>query len=80
LLWFIGLLGVAAAAVAAYNQLRRRDPDAAEHLTQVLREITTVVVVVAQAVITALETLGRPGRTFAPASEPRGYRWETFDD
>jgi hypothetical protein len=79
MLWFVALLGLSVAAVAAHNQLRRRDPAAAEQLTTVLGEVTTVVVVVAHAVSTALEALRRPARAFATVGEPRGYRWD-FDD
>jgi predicted transcriptional regulator len=80
LLWFIGLLGVAAAAVAAYNQLRRRDPDAAEQLVEVMREVTAVVVVISQAVVASLEALTRSPRSFATIGERPGYRWSDFDE
>ena len=80
MLWFLALAGIAAAAVATYHQLRRRDPAGADHVVEVLRELSAVVVIVAQAVIGALEALARPQRVYAAVNEPRGYRWAEWDD
>jgi hypothetical protein len=79
-LWFLGLVGLTAAAVAAYNNLRRRDPDAADVLVRTLTQVTTVLVVVAQAVITALDALRPARRPFVAVSDPREYRRDDFDD
>lgn len=77
MLWILALAGITAAAVAAYNQLRRRDPAGADHLVQALREVSGIVVVVAQAVGTALDALTRPVRAYAAVGDPRyGWDWE----
>ena len=80
MLWFLAVIGIAVAGVAAYNKLRRSDPVGADHLVEALREVTTVVVVVAQSVVAALEALARPTRPFRVVSGPRSYPWSDFDD
>jgi formate-dependent nitrite reductase membrane component NrfD len=80
MLWFLALAGIAAAAVAAYYQLRRHDPAGADQVIEVLRELSAVVVIVAQAVISALEALARPQRMYAAVGDPRSFpawgEWE----
>ncbi len=77
--WFLAIVGLAAAAVTGYTRLRQRDPDAADALARKITEATTLIVVIAQAVMTGLEAMARTTRPHL-ASGPRGYTREDFDD
>jgi hypothetical protein len=79
--WYLAILGVTAAAVAAYNRLRRRDPTAADALVHTLTQTSSLVVVLAQAALTALDALRRPNRpVLVSVGHTHGFLPEDLDD
>jgi hypothetical protein len=79
MLSFLAIISLAAAAVTAFNRLRRRDPAAADVLARTVTDAMTLVLIIGQAAMSALETLRRSTRR-AVVSEPHEYAMADFDD
>ncbi len=57
MLIILAIGGAAALAVVAYNRLRERDPDTAAEAVRNIRQLVSVVVVLARATSAVLDTL-----------------------